>query len=135
SSGNGKSPTSISKKLPLINCGNSGKKLVSVSTMLPTNNNEDLGVEPASTSTLVPVNNNKNLGKRIVKLLKYKQTESWLHQGWEELRNSQQSNSAKLKLQSKVLLVFLEMDPGRRAETSLSSAGPGQTWVSSTMIL
>ncbi|KAI3830512.1 hypothetical protein MKW98_030675 [Papaver atlanticum] len=61
SSGNGKSLTSISMKLPLINCGNSGKQLVPVSTMLPTNNNEDLGVEPASTSTLVPVNNSENL--------------------------------------------------------------------------
>ncbi|KAI3919717.1 hypothetical protein MKX01_000158 [Papaver californicum] len=62
---NGKSPTSISNKLPLINCGNSRKDLASVSIMLPTNNNEDLRVEPASTSTLVPVNNNGNLGKRV----------------------------------------------------------------------
>ncbi|KAI3891099.1 hypothetical protein MKW98_007404 [Papaver atlanticum] len=72
---NGKSPTSISNKLPLINCGNLGKDLASVSNMLPTNNNEDLGVEPASTATLVPeerlastsnrvsINNKVNLGK------------------------------------------------------------------------
>ncbi|RZC92092.1 hypothetical protein C5167_027981 [Papaver somniferum] len=62
---NGKSPTSISNKLPLINCGNSGKELASASTMLPVNSNKDLEVEPASTSTLVPVNNNGNLGKRV----------------------------------------------------------------------
>ncbi|RZC92091.1 hypothetical protein C5167_027980 [Papaver somniferum] len=62
---NGKSPTSISNKLPLINCGNLGKDLASVSTMLPTNNNEDLGVEPASTATLVPVNNSRNLEERL----------------------------------------------------------------------
>ncbi|KAI3848319.1 hypothetical protein MKW92_015040 [Papaver armeniacum] len=59
----GKSPASISNKLPLINCGNLGKDLASVSTMLPTNNNEDLGVELASTATLVPVNNSRNLEK------------------------------------------------------------------------
>ncbi|XP_026454495.1 uncharacterized protein LOC113355762 isoform X7 [Papaver somniferum] len=62
---NGKSPTSISNKLPLINCGNLGKDLASVSTMLPTNNNEDLGVEPVSTATLVPVNNSRNLEERL----------------------------------------------------------------------
>ncbi|KAI3870049.1 hypothetical protein MKX03_017919 [Papaver bracteatum] len=61
----GKSPTSISNKLPLINCGNSGKELASASAMLPANNNKDLEVEPASTSTRVPVNNNGNLGKRV----------------------------------------------------------------------
>ncbi|KAI3870042.1 hypothetical protein MKX03_017912 [Papaver bracteatum] len=60
---NGKSPTSISNKLPLINCGNLGKDLASVSNMLPTNNNEDLEENLASTSNRVSINNKVNWGK------------------------------------------------------------------------
>ncbi|KAI3922690.1 hypothetical protein MKW98_006821 [Papaver atlanticum] len=120
---NGKSPTSVSNKLPLISCGNSGKQLVSgmifsflygrSSTFYSFQLAKSccIRADPASTSMLVQVNNNENL----VYMICYR---SWLHQGWEELRNSHQSYSAKLKLQNKIFLVFvfLEIDPGGRGK-------------------